>query len=129
MPVACHGMTHPLSTVAPEFVATSPRSPKAADLVATPAVSLTYWAPTQDTCTADCRAVWETSDEQRRAGWERFANGPAPVRYTPSVVPAWTSPEAPAFGILRLEPDRLRVMPGTVMLKREGELLTWRRSG
>jgi hypothetical protein len=65
----------------------------------TPALSLTYWAPTQDTCTADCRAVWETS------------------------------PEAPAFGILRLEPERLRVMPGTVMLKREGELLTWRRSG
>jgi hypothetical protein len=45
------------------------------------------------------------------------------------VVPVWTSPEAPAFGILRLEPERLRVMPGSVMLKREGELLTWRRSG
>jgi hypothetical protein len=161
-------MAHPLTTVAPEFmamahrivwcvaatvdtqgrprsrvlhpiwewdgtelagwVATSPLSPKAADLRGTPAVSLTYWAPSQDTCTADCRAVWEISDEQRRAGWERFAQGPSPVGYLPSIVPGWTSPDAPAFGILRLVPDRLRVMPGTLMLKREGELLTWRRT-
>jgi hypothetical protein len=110
------------------WVATSPLSPKAADLRGTPAVSLTYWAPNQDTCTADCRAFWETSDEERSAGWERFAQGPAPVGYVPSVVPQWTSPAAPAFGILRLVPDRLRVMPGTVMLKREGELRTWRRA-
>jgi hypothetical protein len=42
-------------------------------------------------------------------------------------VPQWTSSEAPAFGILRLEPDALRVMPGTLMLTGQGQLLTWRR--
>ncbi len=76
------------------WVATSPLSPKATDLRGTPAMSVTYWAPSHDTCTADCRAVWEDSDEQRRAGWERFAQAPAPVGYVPSVVPAWTSPDA-----------------------------------
>ena len=38
----------------------------------------------------------------------------------------WTDPAAPAFGILRLMPTRLRVMPGAFMLKGEGEILTWR---
>ena len=41
------------------WIATSPLSPKAADLAATPALSLTYWSPNQDTCTADCDAVFE----------------------------------------------------------------------
>jgi len=108
------------------WVATSPRSPKAADLAAHPEVSLTYWDPSHDTCTADCQAVWEDSEEERRAGWERFASGPAPVGYDPSIIPGWTDPTVPDFGILRLEPTRLRVMPGSLMLRGEGELLTWR---
>jgi len=33
--------------------------------------------------------------------------------------------EAPAFGILRLEPHRLRVMPGSLMTTGKGVLLTW----
>jgi len=35
------------------WIATSPQSPKARDLAGVPAVSLTYWAPTHDTCTAE----------------------------------------------------------------------------
>lgn len=108
------------------WIATDPGSPKADDLAAHPVVSLTYWAPTHDTCTADCTAVWETTPQQRAAGWARFADGPEPVGYDPSIVPRWTSPDAAAFGILRLEPHRLRVMPGSVMLAGHGELLTWR---
>jgi len=108
------------------WILTSPRSPKAADLAALPAVSLTYWAPTHDTCTADCDTEWDSTDDARRAGWDRFANAPAPVGYDPSFIPPWTSPEAPAFGVLRLHPTRLRVMAGAVMLKGEGETLTWR---
>ena len=65
------------------WIATSPLSPKAADLAAQPAVSLTYWAPGHDTCSADCDTAWETTDEERQAGWDRFANGPAPVGYDP----------------------------------------------
>lgn len=108
------------------WIATSPQSPKAADLATQPAVSLTYWDPTHDTCTADCSSVWETSAEERRAGWDRFAHGPAPVGYDPSIIPPWTSPDSEAFGILRLEPTRLRVMPGSVMLQGKGQVLTWR---
>jgi hypothetical protein len=108
------------------WIATSPLSPKAADLAVQPAISLTYWDPTHDTATADCLTVWDTTDAQRAAGWERFANGPAPVGYDPSIIPQWTAPTAEAFGILRLLPTRLRVMPGSLMLRGEGELLTWR---
>ena len=107
------------------WVATSPLSPKAGHLAEHPALSLTYWSPDHDTCTADCSTVWESSDEERQAGWDRFASAPPPVGYDPSIIPSWDSPKSPGFGILRLEPHRLRVMPGTVMLTGQGEALTW----
>ena len=108
------------------WIATSPLSPKRADLDAHPVVSLTYWNPQQDTCTADADVTWILDDRGRRELWERFSSAPAPVGYDPSIVPAWTDPTTPAFGGLRLEPTRLRVMPGSLMLAGEGQLRTWR---
>ena len=110
------------------WIATSPLSPKAAHLAAMPEVSLTYWSPEQDTCTADCRTEWDTTDELRRTGWDRFAHGPQPVGYDPSIIPGWDTPDSPGFGVLRLHPVRLRVMPGSVLLQGEGAVLTWRGS-
>ena len=107
------------------WICTSPQSPKAADLGVMPALSLTYWIRTQDTCTADCDVVWDDTPKLRQAGWERFLNGPAPVGYDPTVVPGWTDPQNPAFGVIRLTPHRLRVMAGTVMTAGQGEVLTW----
>jgi hypothetical protein len=109
------------------WILTSPNSVKARHLSTTPELSLTYWHPSQDTCTADCETAWESSPEERAAGWERFAEGPPPVAYDPSIIPQWPSPEAPEFGVLRVEPHRLRVMPGTVMTTGTGAVLTWRR--
>jgi hypothetical protein len=108
------------------WILTSPSSPKAADLASTPRISLTYWDPSHDVATADCDTDWEDTPEQRQAGWDRFLDGPAPVGYDPRIVPPWTNPEAPAFGVLHLRPTALRVMPGTLMLQGTGELLTWR---
>ena len=108
------------------WIATSPSSPKAVDLAATPSVSITYWATNHDTCTADCTTEWESSTEDRLAGWNRFKNAPAPVGYDPAMIPSWTSPEVPGFGILRLAPQRLRVMEGSLMMTGKGELHTWR---
>ena len=109
------------------WVLTSPNSPKARHLDDNARVSLTYWDATHDTCSADCEATWELTSEERRAGWERFLHGPSPVAYDPSIIPQWTDPDAPEFGVLRLDPTWLRVMPGTVMLQGQGEILTWRR--
>ena len=108
------------------WIATSPNSPKAADLAAVPELSLTYWTPNHDTCTADCSATFETGPDERSAGWNRFANGPEPVGYDPAIIPGWDRPDSPDFGILRISPHRLRVMPGTLMMAGQGELLTWR---
>ena len=108
------------------WIATSPNSPKAADLATTPRLSLTYWAPNHDTCTADCDTEFDTDPADRAAGWKRFAEGPKPVGYDPSIIPGWTNSESPEFGMLRLTPRRLRVMPGSVMLQGQGETLTWR---
>ena len=72
------------------WIATDPTSPKRQDLDAHPRVSLTYWNPQHDTCTAECAVVWELDDESRRAGWQRFVEAPAPVGYDPSIIPRWT---------------------------------------
>ncbi len=121
---------HPIWEHGPDgltgWIATSPLSPKAKDLAAHPTVSLTYWAPNQDTCTADCDAEWTNDLESKRAGWDRFANAPAPVGYNPKIIPGWSAPEADAFGILRLTPRWLRVFPGTVLMTGQGQVLTWR---
>jgi hypothetical protein len=122
---------HPLWTWDGEqltgIVATSPLSPKKAHLDAHPSIAFTYWEPGHDTCTAQCDAEWDLSDEGRVAGWEAFASAPAPVGYVPSIIPGWEEPTAPRFGILRLRPWYLHVMPGALMLEGKGELLRWRR--
>jgi hypothetical protein len=108
------------------WIATGPDSPKAAHLAANARVSLTYWAADQDTCTADCTTTWDDTPELRRAGWDRFRSAPAPVGFDPAVIPGWTSPDAAAFGVLRLHPLRLRLMDGSMLITGSGRLLTWR---
>lgn len=111
------------------LVATSPLSPKRAHLDAHPHVSFTYWAPDHDTCTAQCDATWDLTDEGRAEGWQALATAPAPVGYDPSIIPGWDDPTSPTFGILRLRPWRLHVMPGAVMLEGRGAPLSWTRPG
>ena len=111
-------------------VATGPTPLKRAHLDHSPHVSLTYWDPSHDTCTADCAAEWILDDAGRQEVWRTLAEAPAPVGYDPAIVPPWAGgPLSPAFAGLRLVPERLRVMPGTMMTAGVGELLTWAGSG
>lgn len=98
------------------WVATSPTPTKRAHLAAHPHVSLTYWEPSQDTATVQCRAALHTDEQTCTALWERFRTAPAPVGYDPAIVPVWDSPTSPAFAALRLEPWRVRVQPAAVLL-------------
>jgi pyridoxine/pyridoxamine 5'-phosphate oxidase len=108
------------------WIATAPTSPKRAHLDANPFVSLSYWAPSQDTCVADCRVTWALDEETRVEVWNRFASAPAPVGYDPAIIPGWDSPQSETFAALRLEPWHLRVFPGSVLLGQGGEVLDWR---
>jgi hypothetical protein len=89
-------------------------------------VSLTYWDPSHDTCTAECRTDWFFDDETCESVWLAFENAPAPVGYVPSIIPAWRDgPTSAAFAVLRLTPYRLRVFPGSALLSGEGDALRW----
>jgi len=110
------------------WIATSPNSPKAAHLAANAGISLTYWHPDQDTATAACHTSWDDTEEGRQAGWDRFLLAPEPVGYDPRIIPQWTSPTAPEFGVLRLRPTSLRVMPGSLMTAGIGVPSIWRRA-
>ncbi len=109
------------------WIATGPTPIKRAHIEASPHISCNYWASSQDTCVAECRAEWVFDDEGRQMVWDLFANGPAPVGYDPAIIPGWDNATSPGFAGLKLEPWRLRVMPGAVMMEGKPELLlTWR---
>jgi Pyridoxamine 5'-phosphate oxidase len=110
------------------WIATSPTPLKRAHLAAHPSASVTYWAPDHDTCTAECDAAWCFDDETRVRVWEWFKATPLPLGYDPAIIPAWAEgPRSAAFAVLRLDPWRLRVLPGSLMGGGPGELLVWRR--
>ncbi len=110
------------------WIATEPTPLKRAHLDAHPQVSLTYWQPSHDTCSAECDAELVYDDATRTEVWNRFVDAPAPVGYDPAIIPVWTSPTADSFAALKLTPTRLRVMPGEVMLQGRADLLlTWPR--
>lgn len=107
------------------WIATGPTPIKRAHLANTPYLSLNYWAPSQDTCMADCHAEWAFDDETCTMVWEKFKNAPEPVGYDPTLIPQWTSPTVEAFAVLKLRPWHLRVLPGSVLMGQGGEVLNW----
>ena len=107
------------------WIATSPTPIKRAHLEVSPYMSVNYWTTTHDTCVADCRVTWAFDDETRTMVWNLFLNGPEPVGYDPSIVPAWKSATSEAFAVLRLEPWHVRVFPGSVLMGQGGEVLNW----
>jgi hypothetical protein len=65
-------------------------------------------------------------DETRIMVWNLFLNGPEPVGYNPTIIPGWDSPTSDSFAAIRLDPWRLKVFPGSVLMGQGGEVLTWR---
>ncbi len=80
----------------------------------------------QDTCTADCVVEVVLDDAERVRAWERFRTTPPPAGFDPAIHPDWDSPASPTFGVVRLRPAWLRVMPGSLMTAGTGEVWTWR---
>ena len=107
------------------WVGTGPTATKRAHLEASPFVSINYWSPSQDTCVAECRATWGFDAETRSRVWELLKNGPEPVGYDPAIIPGWESSKTEGFAALRLDPWRLRVFPGSVLMGQGGDVLTW----
>ncbi|QQS46366.1 MAG: pyridoxamine 5'-phosphate oxidase family protein [Acidobacteriota bacterium] len=108
------------------WIATSPTQLKLAHLEASPYISLNYWSPSHDTCVAECRATWVFDDETRTLVWNLFLKAPEPVGYNPTIIPGWDSPTSEKFAALRLDPWRLKVFPGSVIMGQGGEVMTWR---
>lgn len=107
------------------WIGTGPTATKRAHLETSPYISCNYWTENHDTCVAECRAEWAFDLPTRERTWNLFKSTPPPVGYDPAMIPGWDGPDSPGFAVLRLTPWRLRVMPGTVLLAGEGEVLTW----
>lgn len=109
------------------WIATSPTPIKRAHLAHSPHLSCGYWAPDHDTCVAECDTEWFLDDDTCTMVWDLFANGPVPVGYDPSIIPQWNHPTDASFAALRLTPWHLRVFPGSVLMGKGGDVLTWTR--
>lgn len=108
------------------WIATGPTPLKRAGLERSPFVSVTYWEPGHDTCPAECGATWAFDDETRIWLWDLYKDAPPPLGYDPAIIPPWSGgPTSDAFAALKLEPVRLRVLPGTLMTAGQGEELRW----
>ncbi|NMH80278.1 pyridoxamine 5'-phosphate oxidase family protein [Pseudonocardia xinjiangensis] len=111
------------------WIATGPTPTKQAHLAAHPYVSLTYWDPSHDTASAQCRASLHTDDETRTQLWDRFRSAPEPVGYDPAIIPGWDGPLSPGFAALRLDPWRLHVQPAAVLLEgKNDQAMVWREA-
>ena len=107
------------------WIATGPTPTKRAHLDHSAHISCNYWTPAQDTCVAECRATWHFDDETRTRIWNLFKETPAPVGYDPAMIPSWEAATDDSFAALRLDPWRLRVFPGTMLLQGIGDVLVW----
>lgn len=107
------------------WIGTGPTPLKRAHLAHSPYISLNYWAANQDTCTAECRAELHYDQDTRTMVWDLLKNAPPPVGYDPAIIPGWDDASSEGFAALRLEPWRLRVFPGSVLMGQGGEVLTW----
>ena len=58
------------------WVATSPTPVKRDNLRRNPYVSVTYWSPSHDTATAECRCAWVSDDQIRVEVWNLFKEAP-----------------------------------------------------
>jgi hypothetical protein len=81
-----------------------------------------------DTCVAECRATRAFDDETRTRIWNLFRDTPPPLGYDPAIIPEWPNPLSERFAALRLDPWRLRVIPGSMITERRGSVLVWRSS-
>ncbi len=108
------------------WIATGPTPVKREHIAASPNISCNYWAPSQDTCVAECAAEWAFDDATRQMIWDKFVNAPAPVGYDPAIIPVWDNALSESFAVLKLAPWRLRVFPGSMLLGGTGEVLSWR---
>jgi len=106
------------------WVATRPTGLKREHLAAHPFLSLNYWAPSHDTCVAECRAELIFDQTTRSMLWDLFSKTPPPLGYDPRIIPGWASAESESFAAIRLDPWLLRVMPGSV-LTGKGAVLKW----
>jgi len=108
-------------------VLTEPTAIKRAHLEASPFASCNYWTPSHDTAVAECAASWAFDDETKTRIWETFKSTPEPLGFDPAMIPSWDGPTSPSLAVLRLEPWRIRLMPGSVLLEQAGNTLSWQR--
>jgi hypothetical protein len=117
---------HPIWQGPLGWIGTGRHSLKERHLARTPYVSLTYWDPTHQQVYVECRAAWDDRPEEKRRVWDLYKATPPPLGYDLSIIPGWTSPDAPAFGLLRLEPYRIELSGIDLASGAMAEPVIWR---
>jgi general stress protein 26 len=91
------------------WICTGRQTLKTKHLAKNPYVSLSYWDQELMNVYVDARAEWEDDPAEKRRIWDLFKSNPFPYGYDPSMIPGWTTPDSPAFGILKITPWRIEL--------------------
>jgi general stress protein 26 len=100
---------HPVWEGTTAWICTGRNTLKTKHLAANPNVSVTYWDPEHRQVYIEGTAEWEDDPAEKRRVWDLFKSHPFPYGYDPSIIAGWTSPDAPAFGILKVTPRRIEL--------------------
>jgi hypothetical protein len=103
------------------WIVTRPTPVKVAHLANSPYLSCSYWDPTHDTASADCRAEWIDDVPTRQRVWELYREAPEPLGFD-----FWTvfedGPPSEIVSLLRLTPYRLRITDVATLSGRKAPL-------
>tara|TARA_A100000164_G_C21570627_1_gene613836 strand:+ start:106 stop:549 length:444 start_codon:yes stop_codon:yes gene_type:complete len=107
------------------WVGTGATKTKRNHLEQNPSVSINYWVPNQNTCTAESKASWCFDLESRQYVRDRYLSLPEPLGYNPAIIPGWENYQSEDFAVLRFDPWKLRVFPGSALMGSSEGLFSW----
>ena len=107
------------------WVGTGATQTKRNHLEQSPFVSINYWVPNRNTCTAESKTSWCFDLESRQYVWDRYLNLPEPLGYNPAIIPGWKNYQSEDFAVLRFDLWKLRVFPGSALMGSSGGLFSW----
>jgi hypothetical protein len=106
---------HPIWDGAVGYIGSRSASPKMRQIAAAPWVSLAYVSDIVKPVYAECRATIVTDPAERARAWDRYKQAPPPLGFDYGTL--FTSADDPAFGLIRVDPWRIKVQDAPAAIR------------
>jgi hypothetical protein len=97
------------------YIGSRSASPKMRQIAQSPWISLAYVSDVMQPVYAECSATLVTDPGERAHGWELYRNAPPPLGFDYGTL--FSSPDDPAFGLIRADPWRIKVQEAPASIR------------